>query len=78
MKGCAGIKVVWAEPMTRNEAGKAGLIINCSPNDEDCPGYKVVYEGGYKSWFPEHAFGKACRIMEEIETETQGEKCFCC
>jgi hypothetical protein len=70
MKKYLGIKVVSAKPMTRDEAGKAGLIRGYSENDENCYGYKVVYEDGYESWSPKTTFEKA---YKEIDSLTFGE-----
>jgi hypothetical protein len=66
MKKYLGIKVVSAEPMTRGEAGKAGLVRGYSENDENCEGYKVVYEDGYESWSPKSTFEKAYRLTEGL------------
>jgi hypothetical protein len=64
MKKYLGIKVVSAEPMMRDEAGKVGLVRGYSENDENCEGYKVVYEDGYESWSPKSTFEKAYRSMD--------------
>jgi hypothetical protein len=80
MKKYLGIKVVSARPMTRDEAGKSGLVRNYNPTDENCPGYKVVYEDGYESWSPKVTFEEAYREIdglgfgEAIEALKNGEK----
>jgi hypothetical protein len=66
MEKYLGIKIVSAEPMTKNEAGKAGLVRNYNGNDENCNGYKVAYEDGYESWSPETAFEKAYRKLNGL------------
>jgi hypothetical protein len=80
MQKYLGVKIVSAEPMTRNTAGKAGWIRNYNENDENCEGYKVVYEDGYESWSPKNVFEKAYRRVEgltfgdAIEALKQGKK----
>jgi hypothetical protein len=80
MKKYLGIKVVSAEPMMRDEAGKAGLVRGYSENGENCEGYKVVYEDGYESWSPKDVFEKAYRLTdgltfgEAIEALKAGKK----
>jgi hypothetical protein len=80
MKKYLGVKTVLAEPMTRDEAGRAGLIRNYNQNDENRPGYKVVYEDGYESWSPKDVFEKAYRPIagltfgNAIEALKQGKK----
>jgi hypothetical protein len=66
MKKYLGIKVVSAEPMMRDEAGKAGLVRGYSENDENCYGYRVVYEDGYESWSPKSTFEKAYREINGL------------
>jgi hypothetical protein len=52
--------------MTRDTAGKAGLIRNYNENDENCEGYKVVYEDCYESWSPKDVFEKAYRKVDGL------------
>jgi hypothetical protein len=66
MRKYLGVKVVTAEPMTRDEAGKSGLIRDYNENDENCEGYKVVYEDGYESWSPKTVFEKAYRGIDGL------------
>jgi hypothetical protein len=73
MKKYLGIKTVSAEPMTRVEAGKAGLVRNWNPKDSSnydgtvsVSGYKVVYEDGYESWSPKETFEKAYRLTDGL------------
>lgn len=52
MKNYIGVKIVKAEPMTKD--GKAG--------------YKVRYKDGYESWSPKEVFEEAYReLKDEIE-----------
>ncbi|GMO69660.1 MAG: hypothetical protein Nk1A_8870 [Endomicrobiia bacterium] len=80
MKKYSGIKTVSAEPMTRDEAGELGLIRGYNPKNENCPGYRVVYEDGYESWSPRTAFNKAYRPIDgltfghAIEALKQGKR----
>lgn len=66
MKKYIGTKVVNAIPAWR-VMGKVYLkdeVIPKSMNRED--GYKVVYEGGYESWYPKDVFEKAYREVGVI------------
>lgn len=75
-----GIKTLSAVPMTRDEAGKSGLVRGYNPGDENCPGYRVVYEDGYESWSPAAVFEKAYRPVDgltfgyAVEALKHGEK----
>jgi hypothetical protein len=80
-----GVKVVSAEPMTRNEA-----IVACLPrvntldsirlDDDNEPGYKVIYKDVYKYWSPKDTFENAYRPIDgltfglAIEALKQGKK----
>jgi hypothetical protein len=70
MKKYLGVKTVSAEPMTRDEAGNAGLVRGYEANGynetENAEGYKVVYEDGYKSWSPKETFEKAYRKIDGL------------
>jgi hypothetical protein len=66
MKKYLGIKVVSAEPMTRDEAGRAGLVRSWSESNMNDEGYKVVYEDGYESWSPKSTFEKAYREIDGL------------
>jgi hypothetical protein len=80
MKKYFGLKMVSAEPMDRNEAGRAGLIRNYNEDDENCLGYKVVYGDGYESWSPKTTFDEAYRRIDgltfghALEALKQGKK----
>jgi hypothetical protein len=79
MKKYLGVKVVSAEPMSRNAAGEAGLIRDYKSEKIkiECDGYKVVYEDGYESWSPYDVFEKAYRQLPVsnslISYEVRGE-----
>jgi hypothetical protein len=66
MKKYLGVKIVSAELMTRDVAGKAGLVRGYNENDENCIGYKVVYGDGYESWSPGTTFEKAYREIDGL------------
>lgn len=51
-----GVKIIGAEPMDMNEFNRKFKGMDVSENCENAPGYKVVYEDGYTSWSPAHAF----------------------
>ena len=51
-------KVVMAEPMNEYEAEKKGLLREPVKDRDYREGYRVVYEDGYESWSPKHAFEK--------------------
>ena len=60
-------KTVWAEPMSRKEAEKRGLVRDVEPdNVPDEPGYHVLYKDGYQSWSPKEAFEDGY-VSNEIE-----------
>lgn len=67
MKKYIGTKIVAAEPMTE-------AVFQCDvrhtpidPQQEDRPGYKVIYEDGYKSWSPKDTFERAYREITTAE-----------
>jgi hypothetical protein len=66
MRKYVGIKAVSAEPMTKKEAGRAGLVRGWSESDENSKGYKVVYGDGYESWSPKDVFEKAYRLTDGL------------
>jgi hypothetical protein len=80
MRRYLGIKFVSAEPMTRDEAGTAGLIRNYTPDGEDELGYKVIYQDGYESWSPKKVFDEAYHEVNgltfgnAVEALKRGEK----
>ena len=37
------------------------------PNQEDQPGYIVIYSDGYKSWSPKRVFEEAYRLVSDSE-----------
>lgn len=66
MKKYIGTKEVLAEPMTKGEAGNAGLL-RSNPQFEgerEIPGYLVQYADGYKSWSPADVFESAYKVAE--------------
>jgi len=69
MKSYIGIKRVKAEPMTREEACKEGLVRENECNKPNEDGYKVVYEDGYISWSPKDVFEKYYELIKESEME---------
>ena len=67
MKKYIGVKMIEAEPMTREtfNASKGAWM----PKVDDCykkAGYKVVYENGYVSWSPKEVFVKAYRRIDNM------------
>lgn len=66
MKKYIGTKQVMAKPMTKGEAGNAGLLLH-NPEFEgerEIPGYLVEYADGYKSWSPADVFEAAYKVAE--------------
>jgi hypothetical protein len=59
-------KIVEAEPMTRKEAERLGLVRDAKSSDaEDENGYKVVYSDSYVSWSPKKTFEDGYSILED-------------
>jgi len=57
LKSYISHKTVMAEPMSRKEAERKGLVRDPEPVEaKDEPGYRVVYKDGYESWSPKEAF----------------------
>ncbi len=63
-----GSKIIEATPMSRNEFLK--FIGSSMIENDDEPGYRVVYPDGYSSWSPKETFEIAYREV------TSGEKKF--
>lgn len=59
-----GIKLVRAVPLPSGEAKKRGYRTEIE--DENEPGYEVIYEGGYKSWNPASVFEAAYRTVNKM------------
>jgi hypothetical protein len=64
MDSYIGTKVVFARPMTREDAEKhldriirSGKVTECGEDE----GYLVLYKNGYQSWSPSDAFGETYR-----------------
>ena len=56
-----GVKFVDAKPMTSNVAKEMGYRIG----DNNCDGYEVTYEDGYKSWCQRDTFRKHNRVVTD-------------
>lgn len=66
MKKYIGTKQVSAKPMTKGEAGNAGLLRGepRSEGERGIPGYLVEYANGYQSWSPADVFEKSYKVAE--------------
>ena len=76
-----GKKQVRAIPMSKHDfLEKVKNFTIDKSEEENCPGFLVVYEDGYQSWSPENVFLKAYKPCEtplsrmEIEYEELNEK----
>ena len=66
MKKYVGVKLIYAEPMTRGDYNIfKGWTIPADENPDD-NGYKVVYPDGYISWSPEQIFNDAYRETSSL------------
>jgi len=63
MKRYLGVKVIDAEPMSKEMAIVTGYKVG---ETTDGDGYEVTYEGGYKSWSPFSVFDKAYRPIDGL------------
>ena len=62
-----GTKTIKACPMSLGEAEKVlrrKIDTPAVENREECEGYLVEYEDGYRSWSPKEVFDKAYRVSE--------------
>ena len=66
MEQYIGTKTVKAEPMTKGEAYRNGLLrVEALPASENyTKGYHVVYADGYESWSPKDVFESAYKVAE--------------
>ncbi len=59
-----GKKQVRAIPMSKHEFLETVKNFTIDKSEEEnCPGFLVVYEDGYTSWSPENVFLKAYKTM---------------
>ena len=65
VKTYVGIKIVKAEPMTREEACKESLVRENECDKPNGDGYMVIYENGYASWSPKDVFDKHYKLIKE-------------
>ena len=65
MKEYIGTKTIQAEPMLKGEAYSKGLLRkDIYQDDDDIPGYCVMYKDGYESWSPADVFEEAYKLAE--------------
>lgn len=69
MKTYIGCKIISAEPMMKNEFERIYKHKDSTANDEDCPGYLVVYPDNYKSWSPKNVFESPYRAVTSSEID---------
>ena len=72
-----GKKTVYATPMSKCDfciQHKNITIDESKENEENQPGYLVVYEDGYKSWSPQKTFESAYRRCESPLDRLQIER----
>lgn len=70
MERYIGVKLVEAEPMTREEFNylKRGCVLSRSP-ENGTPGYYVRYPDGYESWCPQAVFEESNILLRESVPE---------
>ena len=59
---CIGVRFVDAQQMTSNVAKE---IVYRIGNNNNCDGYEVTYEDGYKSWCPKDTFRKHNSVVTD-------------
>jgi hypothetical protein len=59
MKKYLGVKLIEAEPMTREYFNAEKANSDVMDGSQETEGYKVVYPDGYVSWSPKEVFEKA-------------------
>lgn len=67
MENYLGIKLLKAEPMNRFAFLNKVKNEDIPQNEEDQPGYHVLYPDGYHSWSPENVFNEAYRKILDKE-----------